>query len=118
MQALQEQFEDTMAAQHVEACICILNQGKWSVTEYIQDFQSLASLLRDWPEYMLVSQFQEGLSNCLARAVPHDLRAWYRMATEVEIDLMESHEYTCRKAGLTEHLRNDWPPKEEQGVHL
>lgn len=62
MQIPEGQFEDSMMAHRTEACICILKQGKQPVTEYIQDFLSLASHLRDWPKHMLVSYFQEGLN--------------------------------------------------------
>lgn len=57
MQTLQEQFKDPMAARHTETHIWNLKQGKRSLTEYIEDFRSLVSHLRDWPKRMLVCQF-------------------------------------------------------------
>lgn len=82
MQALREQLEDPKAASHKEVHIHILKQDKWLVLEYFQDCHNLASHLRDWPEHMLVYQFQENLNkelyhNCLPRGVPSNLWAWY-----------------------------------------
>ncbi|KAK9395687.1 sugar phosphate exchanger 3 [Crotalus adamanteus] len=93
MQALQDRFEDPTAAQHAKARICSLRQGKRPVAEYIQDFCSLVAHLRDWPEHMLVYQFQEGLNkelyhNCLPWGVHRNLRALYQLATNVELNLM------------------------------
>lgn len=47
IQALQDRFEDPTVARHAEIHICFLWQGKQPVTEYIQDFRSLAAHLKD-----------------------------------------------------------------------
>lgn len=49
---------------------------------------------REWPEPLLVYQFQDRLKrelyhNCLPQVVPNDFRAWYQLVTNVDLDLME-----------------------------
>lgn len=93
------------------------------MTEYIQDFCCLVSHLGNWPECLLVHHLREGLNkelyqNCLSRRVLCNLRAWYHVATEVEIDLMELYKHTRHDTQLHWPAERQMAPREGRGGAL
>ena len=66
-----------------------LRQGGKTVSEYADEFRSLAARVPEWTEVNRVGAFRDGLrrdilQQCLAQAHPGTLMGWIRLAGEIE----------------------------------
>ncbi|XP_042299927.1 uncharacterized protein LOC121917880, partial [Sceloporus undulatus] len=89
MTALRARFEDPFRVDRAKTKFMTLQQGKRSVGEYVLEFRSVAAQIPDFPEPMLVRQFQDGLNSellewVLMRGNPEGLQEWMRWAGEAE----------------------------------